>query len=191
MREECDTTPRPGGRISMTSSAQEARFSSLIEGHKKILFKVCNTYCRHPGDRNDLAQEIVIQLWRSFDRYDPRLKFSTWLYRIAINVAISFHRKNDTWARHTVPTDVHLLEVASDSEGPEASLDLQALHGFIDRLDEMNKALILLYLDGNDSKTIAEVLGITETNVTTKINRIKTRLRQDFLDGPHPEARRT
>jgi RNA polymerase sigma factor (sigma-70 family) len=75
----------------MTTPAQE-RFQNLVDDHKKILYKVCHSYCRNPGDRDDLAQEIIVQLWRSFGAFDERVRFSTWMYRIALNVAISFYR---------------------------------------------------------------------------------------------------
>src|SRR5262245_48707513 len=76
----------------MTDSPQD-RFQALLERHQRIVFKVANTYCRHSEDRRDLVQEIIVQLWRAFPRYDERRPFSTWMYRIALNVAISFARR--------------------------------------------------------------------------------------------------
>jgi RNA polymerase sigma-70 factor (ECF subfamily) len=154
------------------------RFVILLEEHRKILFKVANTYCRNPDDRRDLIQEITVQLWRSFGRYDDRLRFSTWMYRVALNVAISFHRGESRRTRHTVPVDESVLEIAA----PEIETDdeLRRLHELIDQLEDLNKALILLYLDDNSYDTIAEILGITTTNVATKISRIKQKLRREF-----------
>lgn len=164
----------------MTTRTAHDRFLALLEEHDRILYKVAGSYCRNPEDRRDLIQEIVVQLWRSFDRYDDRYRFSTWMYRIAMNVAISFYRSQSRRVRATVPIEESVLEIAGDQGPEESSEDLRLLHGFIDRLDELNKALIILYLDGNSYDTIAEILGISTTNVATKISRIKERLRRDF-----------
>src|ERR1039458_4813203 len=80
-------------RKPMTTPALQERFQALMDEHKKILYKVCNSYCRNRDDRDDLAQEIIIQVWRSFGKFDKRYRFSTWMYRIALNVAISFYRR--------------------------------------------------------------------------------------------------
>lgn len=157
----------------MTKRSGQERFLLLLEEHKKILFKVAGSYCRNPSDRQDLAQEIVVQLWRSFGRYDDRQRFSTWMYRIALNVAISFYRSESRRTRSLVPAEGFILEIA-DAEPDE---NLRLLRQLIDQLDELDRALIILYLDGNRHDTIAEVLGISETNVGTKIGRIKQRLR--------------
>jgi RNA polymerase sigma-70 factor, ECF subfamily len=163
----------------MTRRPNQERFLTLLDEHKKILYKVAASYCRNPEDRRDLEQEIVAQLWRSFDRYDESYKFSTWMYRIALNVAISFYRSESRRSRHTVPAGEAILEIADTREGAETDADLQILRQLIAQLDELDRALILLYLDGNRYDTIAEILGISETNVGTKIGRIKQRLRRD------------
>lgn len=160
----------------MSTPTSPDRFLTLLDQHKKILHKVAASYCRNPTDRQDLVQEMVVQLWRSFDRYDPDQRFSTWMYRVALNVAISFLRSETRRTRHTVPAEDQVLEIAADQ--PESD-DLQLLWQFIERLDEVDKALVLLYLDGNSHQTIAEVLGISATNVGTKIGRIKQKFRRD------------
>lgn len=159
----------------MSTSTKPDRFLTLLDQQKKILHKVAVSYCRNPADRQDLVQEMVVQLWRSFDRYDPEQRFSTWMYRVALNVAISFLRSETRRTRHTVPAEDWILEIAADQ--PESD-DLRLLWQFIERLDEVDKALVLLYLDGNSHQTIAEVLGISATNVGTKIGRIKQKLRR-------------
>jgi RNA polymerase sigma factor (sigma-70 family) len=155
----------------------EERFQALVEEHKKILYKVCRSYCRNPGDRDDLAQEILVQLWRSFGVFDERVRFSTWMYRIALNVAISFYRRESVRTRNVISGDEHLLDIAGESE--IRTDEVQMLYGWIEELDPLNKALVLLYLDGNSYQEIADILGITETNVATKISRIKETLRQE------------
>src|SRR6185437_6952902 len=138
---------------------------------------VAGLYSRTAADRDDLVQEISAQLWRSFDRYDEtRAKFSTWLYRIALNVAIAQARRWPAMDRHEPLSSHHLDSIGSE---PVAEPDerLEALHAFIGQLDALNRALILLYLEDRSYAEIAEVLGISATNVATKLNRIKQKLR--------------
>jgi RNA polymerase sigma factor (sigma-70 family) len=165
-------------RKPMTRPASQERFQTLVEEHKKILYKVCNSYCRNRDDREDLAQEIIIQLWQSFGKFDERYRFSTWMYRIALNVAISFYRRESTRKRHVISDEERLLEAIDDRDSqPE---DIRLLYQFIEGFDPLNKALVLLYLDGNSYQEIADVLGISETNVATKINRLKKTIKQEF-----------
>jgi RNA polymerase sigma factor (sigma-70 family) len=169
----------------MTRPATQEGFQTLVEEHKKILYKVCNSYCRNRDDREDLAQEIIIQLWQSFGKFDERCRFSTWMYRIALNVAISFYRRESTRTRHVISDEEHLLEAIDDADSqPE---DIRLLYQFIEGLDPLNKALVLLYLDGNSYQEIADVLGISETNVATKINRLKKTMKQEFSGTGRPE----
>lgn len=146
--------------------------------HKGILYKICNSYCRQRDDRDDLAQEITIQLWRSFGTFDERCRFSTWMYRVALNVAISFYRRESTRTRYALSAGERLLDTIDETAGQ--SEEMAILYQFIDRLDPLNKALVLLYLDGNSYQEIGEVLGISETNVATKISRLKKAMKQEF-----------
>ncbi len=160
----------------MTTAEQE-RFQNLVEDHKKILYKVCHSYCRNPVDRDDLAQEIIVQLWRSFGGFDERVRFSTWMYKIALNVAISFYRRESVRTRHVVPGSEHMLEAIDESGN--RSEEIEVLYQWIEELDPFSKALVILYLDGNNYQEIADVLGISVTNVATKISRLKQTLRQE------------
>jgi len=162
----------------MTTPALQEKFQTLVDEHKKILYKVCYSYCRNRDDREDLAQEIIVQLWRSFASFDERCRFSTWTYRIALNVAISFYRRENTRTRHVLSDDEKVLNAADETANRSA--EVQALYEFIDGLEPLNKALILLYLDGNSYSEIADVVGITETNVATKISRLKQTMREKF-----------
>jgi len=157
----------------------QERFQTLVDEHKKILYKICNSYCQNRDDREDLAQEIVVQLWRSFGSFDARCQFSTWMYRIALNVAISFYRRENTRRRYALSDEQKLLSAIDDTPAPSA--EMQALYRFIEGLDPLNKALVLLFLDGNSYLEIADVLGISETNVATKISRLKQTMRREFL----------
>ena len=160
----------------MSTPELQERFQTVVDQHKKILYKVCNSYCRNRDYRDDLAQEIIIQLWRSFGKFDERYRFSTWMYRIALNVAISFCRRENRRTRYVISDEEHLLEAIDETKDqPE---EIRLLYEFIEGLDPLNKALVLLYLDGNNYQEIAEVLGISETNVATKISRLKSKMKQ-------------
>lgn len=164
-----------------TRTDLQERFGELLEQHRRIVFKVANTYSWHPEDRADLAQEICAQLWRAFPSYDSTRSFSTWMYRIALNVAISSVRSSRRRERHTVPFDEDVHDVAHDtSGGVEADERIRTLYRVINQLDHLNRALLLLYLDEHSYREIADILGISETNVATKLGRLKQRLRNDI-----------
>jgi RNA polymerase sigma-70 factor (ECF subfamily) len=158
----------------------QRRFAELVERHRGIVFKVAATYCRNTADREDVAQEIVTQLWRAYPKFDATRTFSTWMYRIALNVAISFVRSNSVRERHSVALDdTHDVEDPSATPAEEDERS-RLLHAFIDRLDSLNRALLLLYLDDHTYRDIAAILGITETNVATKISRLKQRFAHEM-----------
>lgn len=149
-----------------------------IQDNKGILYKISNSYCRNAGDRDDLMQEMVYQLWRSGQRFDENQKFSTWMYRIALNVAISFYRKAN---RGGVTVELNAeTQVADDGTNEVLEERIEVLQRFIRALNELDKALMILYLEERPYKEMAEILGISETNVATKLSRIKGRLKQEF-----------
>ncbi len=157
----------------------KSNFLEILKQHEKILFKVSNAYCKDPEDRKDIIQDIIIQLWSSFDKYNPNYKFSTWIYRIALNVAISHYRKEHKRKGSLVSIDEELIEI-TENEDDDNDSDLEKLNYFISDLDKLNKALILLYLENYSHHDISGILGISATNVATKINRIKKRLKAQF-----------
>ena len=160
------------------ADAQE-RFAALLEAHAGILHRIGRAYAFREPDREDLSQEIATQLWRSFSRYDDRLAFSTWMYRVALNVAISFVRRQTVRTRHLADPD--RVEDASDPGGvASGDRELRLLDRFLAGLGEWDRALMLLYLDGRRHDAIAEVLGISESNVGTRIGRLKDRLRREL-----------
>lgn len=165
----------------------DGEFTDLIRGHAGLIHKIAHAYCRNVEDRNDLVQEVVIQLWRSRDRYDGRVRRSTWIYRIALNVAISRYRRERRHEERRAPVADDWISLVEDPTAPPNE-DLETLHRCIDELDGLNKALVLLYLDGEDHATIADVLGITATNVATKLSRIKVKLRAAFEKRNDPEG---
>jgi RNA polymerase sigma factor (sigma-70 family) len=166
---------------------QKAQFTALLMSHRGLLYKVSRMYGRSVSERDDLAQEIVVNLWQAHPRYDVRLKFSTWMYRIALNVAISWRRRETTQTRHLVPIGEEILENAADLETPAVGTDsdLALLYTSIERLDELDRALLMLYLDGLSHQDISGVLGISTTNIATKIGRLKQRLRDSFRAAGH------
>ncbi len=167
----------------MSMAGREDEFVDLLEQHKKIIFKVANLYCRNRADFADLVQEIALQAWRSFGRYDRSRPFSTWLYRIGLNVAISAYRAETRRSRTIVPADESIVEIATPpSEAAGLEAQLQLLHHLIAQFGELDKALVLLYLDGNSNDVIGEILGMSVTNVGTRINRIKQKLQRNWPD---------
>jgi RNA polymerase sigma factor (sigma-70 family) len=159
----------------------DAEFLQLIRDNKGILFKISNSYCRNRDDREDLLQEIIYQLWKSAGSFDTNRKFSTWMYRIALNVAISYYRQQRrSGLRITFGGDLHLMELADGPAEPDTEEKVELLQQFIGEQNELDKALMILYLEERPYREIAEILGITETNVATKLSRIKGRLKQHF-----------
>ncbi len=154
-------------------------FLSIIDANKRIIFKICNSYCKNADDREDLAQEIIFQLWKSWSSFNANYKLSTWMYRIALNVAISFYRK-ERKTTDTVLMGDHVIEIADEQIEESLETKLNALQQFINELKPLDKALMILYLEEKPQKEIAEIMGITSTNVATKIGRIKEQLKQKF-----------
>lgn len=161
----------------MTRTLDQQEFAALVADHAGIVRKVATTYCRDADDRADLAQDILAQLWAAWPRYDRERPFSTWMYRVALNVAISHVRGVYRSARHFEPlTDDHHVIAAAPVDHEDR--DEQAfLPEVIAELDPLSRALLLLYLDERSHREIAEILGIGESNVGTKINRLKQRIR--------------
>lgn len=164
----------------MSAAARQEEFVALLREHRRLVYRVAAAYQRTPGDREDLAQEIIAQLWRAFPSYDRTRRFSTWAYRVALNVALSQARRDH---RHGVleplPSDEQL---ADDRSAPDADR-LSLAQRLIAELPELDRALLLLHLDEHSHREIAEVLGISESNVSTKLHRLKQRLRRDAADA--------
>lgn len=163
----------------MQQAQASSAFLSIIADNQKLIFKICNAYCRNEIDRKDLAQEIIFQLWKSWPNFNASVKLSTWMYRVALNVAISFYRKTEKTANTSLMGD-QLFEIADDNLQEGLEENLHALQQFINELKPLDKALMLLYLEEKSHQEIAEIIGITSTNVATKVGRIKEQLRQKF-----------
>src|SRR5436190_2035522 len=121
----------------MRPTITDDQFSALIEEHKGIIYKIANAYCRNADDRKDLIQEIIVHLWKSQDRYDERFKLSTWIYRVALNIAISAYRREKKRAERVSPLEEIIIEPATQAEQPDPRI--ATLHRIIDQLDELNR----------------------------------------------------
>ena len=159
---------------------RQQRFEALLQQHRRIVFHVARMYAGHGDERHDLAQEICTQLWRAFAGYDAQRSFSTWMYRVALNVGISHLRRESGRARHVEPLDDELADSVEAAVAEEPDERLHELQALISQLDPLNRALVMLYLDERPYAEIADVLGLSESNVATKINRIKQRLREQM-----------
>jgi RNA polymerase sigma factor (sigma-70 family) len=164
----------------MNSVEKSETFLLVIQSNKGIIYKIANSYSHDAEDRKDLVQEIIIQLWKSFDNYTDQFKYSTWIYRIALNTAISFYRKENRRTQISNPISDSIINFGDTSVPDETEEKIAFLQQFISELKELDKALMLLYLEEKSHKEIAEIIGISETNVATKIGRIKTILKQKF-----------
>lgn len=162
----------------MDKSKQDKLFESVTTEHKGIFFKVARTYCSNEDDQKDLLQEMMGQVWKALPRYNSSYKLTTWLYRVVLNVAISQHRKRTSKQRMEDGADLDTITMADDEL--YRSDELQLLDQFIGELNDMDKAVIILYLEEKSQQEIAEIVGITTTNVSTKIVRIKEKLKLKF-----------
>ncbi len=167
----------------MSRVASHDTFVELIDRHRGILFRVANAYARNESDREDLIAEMVAQLWSAFARFDARSSFSTWMYRVVMNVAIAFVRRDARRRDSVIPAQADVLEQIPAAGEPASDERLERLHELIDGLAPLDRALMLLYLDDHPHAEIAAILGISETNVATKIGRIKERLKRTIAAG--------
>jgi len=159
----------------MSNQDLENDFLKKVGEHKKLIFKVSYLYCINSIDKEDLFQEIIANLWKAYPDFKGNSKLSTWIYRIAINTAVSWIRvskKNN----HVKYCDC-MPSVIDDAESKEVYEKLQTA---INCLNNIDKEIILLQLDGYSYDEIAEITGLTKTNVATKISRIKTKLKKDL-----------
>jgi RNA polymerase sigma factor (sigma-70 family) len=170
----------------MAEAERRRAFEALLQTHRKIVFKVAAIYARGEEDRRDLAQDILLQVWRSFGGYDPARPFSTWMYRVALNVGLSHARRQCERLQPLEATLIDTLGGGTPIDEPDERL--AQLARAIETLEPLDRALILLYLDEQPYAEIAAVLGIGESNVGTRIARLKQRLRRDMTGTPSPNG---
>jgi len=153
-------------------------FAQRLQAHRGILLKVAGSYARSPEDRADLAQEIALQLWRAFPDYDPARAFSTWMYRVALNVAISQQRRQRPQRAHESLDEAHHALIGDADVDAEERQRLELVQRAMQALGPLDRALLLLHLDGCSHRQSGEVLGLSESNAATRLGRIRQRLRQ-------------
>lgn len=170
-------------RTHQSPSDTQERFLSLLSTHERALHKVCWAYANTPQDREDLLQEIVGELWGSFPRYDPARPFSTWMVRVALNIAIDARRR--AWRRTRERFDPAALNALAIGPSQARDEPLEELRRVLDSLQEGERALILLHLEGYSHREIAEVLGISESNTGTRLSRLRERLRRAADEPTH------
>lgn len=164
----------------MSPAAPSTDFVAVVNQYQPLLRRVCRLYCADADDRQDLFQEVVLQLWRAWPKYvpQPNAKLSTWLYRIALNVAISNLRQR-TRRPQPLSLDGHALQLVQEMEpvGYEPE-EMAALYAAINRLSDVDKAFVLLYLEERTYEEMADILGITQNNVRVKMHRVQDKIRQ-------------
>ncbi len=160
----------------MMQTRSDPEFLRLVKENQGLIHKVCLMYERNEESRKDLFQEIVLQLWRSYSSYKGDAKISTWMYRIALNTAISSFRKAKR-SPVSLEMDDHVFQIPEDPEAVLRKEQFQMLLGAINHLNEIEKAIMMLYLDEVPYEEIAETLGITQNNVRVKMNRIREKLK--------------
>lgn len=153
----------------------EQEFVTIIREYERVIYKVCYLYTTKSASLNDLYQESVLNIWRAFPKFRNECKISTWIYRITLNTCISFIRKEKN-----IPEIVTLTQEEEwlTDEKDDFKEMLRELYRLISKLGQLDKSIILLYLEEKNYEEIAEITGLTVTNVATKLSRIKDKLRK-------------
>ena len=160
----------------MTDNRQKDQFLDILEKNIGIIIKIARAYSKTLHDKEDLINDITLELWKSFGRFKGDSKISTWIYRIALNTSMNYKRKREK-DRLFFLDDLKQIENQSWLiEQPDSSHS-EILYQCIDELNQLNKAIILLYLDGNSHDEISDITGISKTNVGTRISRIKEQIK--------------
>jgi RNA polymerase sigma factor (sigma-70 family) len=154
---------------------KEQEFLTRIENHKGILYKVSKMYMDNPDDQQDLFQEIICQLWKSYDSFKNASQFSTWMYRVAVNTAIVFLKKEKKKVDKYEIASENIKEDENDSDIKESQIE--HFYKAVQKLEKIDKAVIFYQLEGFSHKEIGENLGISEGNARVKLNRAKEKLK--------------
>ena len=154
----------------------EHKFVTELENNQNIVHKVCSLYTNNRDAHNDLFQEITIQLWKAYPKFRGESKFSTWMYRVALNTAITLYRKSKKQIR-TQDYDDFIYKIKSDEYDETQEQQLKLMYNALKQLGDIDKALVFLFLEDKDYSEISETLGISEVNARVKMNRIKKKLR--------------
>ncbi|MBU2946935.1 RNA polymerase sigma factor [Zobellia uliginosa] len=154
----------------------EHQFVTELENNQNIVHKVCTLYTNDRDSHNDLFQEITIQLWKAYPKFRGESKFSTWMYRVALNTAITLYRKSKRRVR-TQDYESVIFKIKADEYDATEEEQLKLMYKAVKQLGDIDKALVFLYLEDKDYREISETLGISEVNARVKMNRVKKKLR--------------
>ncbi len=154
----------------------EHQFVTELQNNQNIVHKVCTLYTNDQDAHNDLFQEITIQLWKAYPKFRGDSKLSTWMYRVALNTAITLYRKSKR-SIQTQDYESVIFKIKADEYDETQEQQLKLMYKAVKQLGDIDKALVFLYLEDKDYREIAETLGISEVNARVKMNRIKTKLR--------------
>lgn len=157
----------------MDPKEQEQQFLGLMEQHRQMIFKVCYMYANDGWTADDLYQEVALNMWRAFPKFRNESKQSTWVYRVTMNTCISNLRRI-TARPQTMPLTASMAELLPNEQEKE---NLRELYDLISRLDRLERALIMLWLDEQPYEEIAEILGLSLSNVKVRIHRVKAKLK--------------
>ena len=156
-------------------------YEELVKRYERPIINYVYRLVQNVDEAMDVAQEVFVKAYYALDKYDDTWRFSTWLYRIALNVSISFARGDGLRRGHAVPLDEDAHELAdTTATDPARELQVRALQAFIAALPPLDRALLLLYLEDRGYREIADILGISQTNVSTRISRLKQRIRNEL-----------
>lgn len=155
----------------------EDKFVRHLEKNQNIVHKICRIYTNDQAAHKDLFQEITIQLWKAFPKFRGDSKFSTWMYRVALNTAITLYRKKKRSIQTQDYDSVH-FRIQAEDYNPETEQHLKLMYKAVKELNDIDKALVFLYLEDKNYKEISETLGISEVNARVKMNRVKTKLKK-------------
>ncbi|MBQ6228067.1 MAG: sigma-70 family RNA polymerase sigma factor [Prevotella sp.] len=159
----------------METKALEQEFLNMVEAQKRAIYKVCYMYANDQDDLNDLFQETVLNLWKSFPRYRGDSTLNTWVYRIAMNTCITFLRRSNARPQ-TIPMTANVAGLMEEEESKTGQL--QELYRLINQLGKLERALILLWLEERSYEEMADILGISKANVAVKLFRTKEKLKK-------------
>lgn len=158
-------------------SSLETSFVQQLQENQNLIHKICRLYSNNEDAHKDLFQEITIQLWKAYPQFRGDSKFTTWAYRVGLNTAITLYRKSSKMA-NTVEFDSKLHKINQDDYNYEEEEHIKLLYQAVQQLNDIEKALVFMYLEDKDYAEIAETLGITEVNARVKMNRIKGKLKK-------------
>jgi RNA polymerase sigma-70 factor, ECF subfamily len=158
----------------MTESLEQS-FVKQLKENQNIVHKICRLYTSDSDSHNDLFQEITIQLWKAFPKFRGDSKFSTWAYRVALNTAITLYRKNKRRV-DTVDYENQKFFIAHEDYNHQEEEKIKLLYQAVQQLNDIEKALVFMYLEDKNYQEISETLGISEVNARVKMNRIKGKL---------------